>query len=192
METQELLLTAVRGIGVYVFVLIVIRFLGKREIGNFTAFDLLVALMLGEVVDEIIYGDVSFAQGAVAIIVVALAQYTSGWLTYLNHTADRILDGTPTIVIKDGKLQRAGMRKERVNEQELMSLLRERGIKDIREVKLAAVEIGGELSVIKFDWAETIQKADLGGVAAEEKRKVTGGKDEPPPDKDTCSEKVMS
>jgi uncharacterized membrane protein YcaP (DUF421 family) len=57
METQELLLTALRAAAVYVLMLVVIRLMGKRTVGNFTAFDLLVALMLGEIVDEIIYGD---------------------------------------------------------------------------------------------------------------------------------------
>jgi uncharacterized membrane protein YcaP (DUF421 family) len=62
------MLTAARAAAVSVFMLIVIRALGKRTVGNFSAFDLLVALMLGEVVDEIIYGDVLFTQGAVAIV----------------------------------------------------------------------------------------------------------------------------
>ena len=58
MDPRELMLTAARAAAVYVFTLIVIRALGKRTVGNFSTFDLPVALMLGEVVDEIIYGDV--------------------------------------------------------------------------------------------------------------------------------------
>ena len=71
MEPQELLLTAVRAVAVYVLMLVVIRALGKRTVGNFSAFDLLVALMLGEIVDEIIYGDVRFIQGTVAVVSIA-------------------------------------------------------------------------------------------------------------------------
>jgi hypothetical protein len=51
METQELLLTALRAAAVYVLMLVVIRLMGKRTVGNFTVFDLLVALMLGEIAD---------------------------------------------------------------------------------------------------------------------------------------------
>jgi uncharacterized membrane protein YcaP (DUF421 family) len=58
MDPRELMLTAARAAAVYVFMLIVIRALGKRTVGDFSAFGLLVALMLGEVVDEILYGDV--------------------------------------------------------------------------------------------------------------------------------------
>ena len=69
METQELLATAARSVAVFVLMLIVVRALGKRTVGNFSAFDLLIALMLGEVVDEIIYANVRFLEGTVAIVV---------------------------------------------------------------------------------------------------------------------------
>jgi uncharacterized membrane protein YcaP (DUF421 family) len=75
MDTGELLLTAARAIAVYVLMLGVIRALGKRTVGNFSAFDLLVALMLGEVVDEIIYGDVRFLHGTVAIVTIGAVAY---------------------------------------------------------------------------------------------------------------------
>src|SRR5215207_9311312 len=102
MNTSELLAPAGRAFAVYALLLVVIRVLGKREVGNFTAFDLLVALVLGEVVGEIVYGDVEFAQGAVAIGAIALIQYATSWLSYMNHYADKLLDGAPTILVRDG------------------------------------------------------------------------------------------
>ena len=192
MDTTELLLTAGRAAAVYILLLVVIRLLGKREVGNFTAFDLLVALMLGEVVDEIIYGDVTFAQGAVAIGSIAIMQYATSWLSYSSHFADKVLDGVPTIVVRDGALQREGMRKERMNEQEIMGLLREQEIEDLREVKLAVVEVGGALSVIKQRWAEPIQKADLGGEAETARHRALGDELDPPEPFNTCSAKALS
>lgn len=180
MEAHELLMTALRGLGVYALMLVVIRITGKRTVGNFTAFDLLVALMLGEVVDEIIYGDVTFAQGTVAIVVVALAQYGNSWLSYWRHGLDRFLEGSPTILVKNGKLDRDGMRRERMNENDVMAELRLNGIEDLREVKYAIMENDGEVSIIRHKWAEPIQKADLGGEHARERERATAGKDEPP------------
>jgi len=191
MEVHELLMTALRGFGVYALMLVVIRITGKRSVGNFTAFDLLVALMLGEVVDEIIYGDVTFAQGSVAIVAIAMAQYANSWLSYWKHGFDRILEGVPTILVKDGKLQRDGMRKERMNEKEVMAELRHQQIEDIREVKLALVENDGVVSVIRHKWAEPIQKADLGGEHAKEKERATGGKDDPPASRRTDAKKMI-
>jgi uncharacterized membrane protein YcaP (DUF421 family) len=161
MDTHELLLTALRALGVYALVLVVIRVLGKRTVGNFTAFDLLVALMLGEIVDEIIYGDVTFAQGAVAILVIAMAHYANSWMSYWDHGLARILEGSPTAVVRRGQLDRGGMRKERMNESEVMEALRVQGVEDVKEVKLAMVENDGQVSVLKEEWAQPLRKRDL-------------------------------
>ena len=175
MDWQELGMTAARGLLVYVVMLIVIRILGKRTVGNFSAFDFLVALMLGEVVDEIIYGDVGIAQGMVAILVVAAAKYTTSWLTYWDHGLNKILEGKPTEIVRHGEFVREGMRRELMNEQEVMAALRLRDIADMREVEKAVMEVDGEVSVIREDWAEPLQKADVLGSKAgkpsgEEKR----------------------
>lgn len=191
METHELLMTALRALGVYAFMLVVLRFLGKRTVGNFTAFDLLVALMLGEVVDEIIYGDVTVLQGVVAIGVVALAQYGNSWMSYYDHGLDRILEGSPTVVVRNGELQRDGMRKERMSEKDILSELRLNEIDDLREVKLAVIENEGEVSVLKEDWAKTVQKGDLPGEERKRKEKSTGGEEEPPREKRTDSRNAL-
>jgi uncharacterized membrane protein YcaP (DUF421 family) len=180
MDPQELVATALRALGLFAFMLAVIRVLGKRTVGNFTAFDLLVALMLGEVVDEIIYGDVTLLQGAVAVVVIAGAQYANSWLSYWDHGLDRVLEGQPTVVVRRGVLQPHGMRKERMNEKDVLGELRLRGIDDVREVKLAVVENEGELSVLHEDWARPLRRGDLGGDAALEMREATGGKEAPP------------
>ena len=161
MDPQELLWTALRALAVYALMLVVIRLLGKRTVGNFTAFDLLVALMLGEVVDEIIYGDVNFAQGAVAILVIAAAKYATSWITYGSQKAANILEGKPTPLVRDGELLHDGMRSEIMTEADTMASLRLQGISDVREVKIAILEVDGEVSVIKQDWAEPVQKSDV-------------------------------
>jgi uncharacterized membrane protein YcaP (DUF421 family) len=177
MDWHELGMTAARGLLVYVLMLVVIRVLGKRTVGNFTAFDLLVALMLGEVVDEIIYGDVSIAQGVVAILVVAAAKYVTAWLSYFDHGMNRLLEGTPSEIVKDGELVKEGLRAELINEKEVFAALRLKGVSDIREVKVAVMEVDGEVSVIKESWAESLRKGDI--------EKATKHDDEPPPDKRT-------
>ena len=190
MEPQELLATALRALGLFAFMLAVIRVLGKRTVGNFTAFDLLVALMLGEVVDEIIYGDVTLVQGAVAILVIAGAQYANSWLSYGAHGLDKVLEGQPTVVVKRGALQRDGMRKERMNEKDVLGELRLQGVDDLREVKLAMVENEGAVSVLREDWAKPLRRGDLGGEAAREMREAGGG-DQPPPERRTDTPRAL-
>lgn len=161
MDARELMMTAVRCVAVYVMVLVVIRLLGKRTVGNFTAFDLLVALMLGEVVDELIYGDVSFLQGTTAIVVLAALQYANSWLSYRHQGFARLTEGEPTPVLVDGRFHEPGMSAERMSAREVQAALRLQGVRSPEDVKLAQIESDGMVSVVKQDWAEPLQKKDL-------------------------------
>ncbi|HEY7407139.1 MAG TPA: YetF domain-containing protein [Gemmatimonadaceae bacterium] len=187
MDPRDLALTAARAVAVYAVMLAIIRFSGKRTIGMFSAFDFLVAIMLGEVVDEIIYGSVSMAQGFVGLGVIALLHYGNSWLTYWDHGFGHLLEGSPTVVLEKGQLHYPGMRAERMNEKDVLSELRLRGVDDLREVKVAVVEYNGELSVIRQDWAEPVQKADVGLAMEEQRRADTGGDDTPMPEHRTDS-----
>lgn len=191
MDPKELLLTAARAGAVFVLMLVVVRALGKRTVGNFSAFDLLVALMLGEVVDEIIYGDVRFVQGTVAIVAIAALAYADSFLAYASQTMEAILEGKPTIVVRDGEFDRAGMRAERMNETDILGHIRSQGIYDLREVHLAIVEPDGSVSVLKHPWAEFAQKADVLKDEAQARRAAIGDRDTPPPSKRTDSTKAL-
>jgi uncharacterized membrane protein YcaP (DUF421 family) len=175
MDWQELGFTAARAVLVYVVMLFVIRVLGKRTIGNFTAFDLLVALMLGEVVDEIIYGDVDLAQGFTAIFVIAACKYATAWIGWFSHRADKILEGAPREVVRHGEFVRDGMKGELVNELEVYAALRLKGVSDMREVRSAFMEVDGQISVLLEPWAEALQKRDLGKRPAPERAMPADG-----------------
>jgi uncharacterized membrane protein YcaP (DUF421 family) len=178
-DPRELMLTAARAFAVYALMLLVIRALGKRTVGNFAAFDLLVALMLGEVVDEIIYGDVSFLQGTVSILVIAGAQSANAWLSWWDHGWDKILEGTPTVVVRNGALVEDGMRSERMNGKDVIAHLRSQGIRDVREVETAFVEDDGSISVLKREWAEPATRADVDEEMARAKMKDLDDREEP-------------
>jgi uncharacterized membrane protein YcaP (DUF421 family) len=189
--SSELILTAARAAAVYVLMLIVIRALGKRTVGNFSAFDLLVALMLGEVVDEIIYGDVRFMQGTVAIAAIAALSYGDSWLAYFDHGMEAILEGKPTVVVRDGRFDRKGMRSERMNEKDVLAHLRLEGIHDIREVHLAVVEHDGRVSVLRQRWAEPAQKSDVFEGEHREQKTAVGDVGTAPPSVRTDSNKAL-
>ena len=181
MDVQELLLTAGRAVAVYGLMLIVIRALGRRTVGNVSAFDLLVALMLGEVVDEIIYGDVRFLHGTVAIVTLGAVAYLDSALSYFDHGMEAVLEGKPVLVIKNGQFHRPGMRRERMNEKDVFAALRMHGIRDMREVQYAIVEHDGSVSVIQYEWAEPAIKADVDKAMAKARSAATGDQEPPLP-----------
>jgi uncharacterized membrane protein YcaP (DUF421 family) len=187
MDANELLMTVARAGAVYVLMLVVVRALGRRTVGNFSAFDLIVALMLGEVVDEIIYGDVRFIQGTVVVVTLGALAYTDSLLSYWDHGLQGVLEGKPTIVVKNGEFHRPGMRRERMNEQDVLGSLRMQGIRDMREVEYAIVEHDGTVSAVPYDWAQPVVKADIDKEMAAQREKIVAGRDEPPPSKRTDS-----
>lgn len=171
MDINELLLTAARASFVYVFLLLVVRVLGKREVGATSAFDFLVALILGELVDEIIYGDVTILQGVTAIVVVALWHVVNAWASFKSQFIDKLTGAPPTVVVRNGAIQRKNLAKERLNEEELFSELRLMGVEDVREVKQATLEPNGKISVLKEEWAKAVQYQDLEAKPKTRKRK---------------------
>ena len=169
MDLQELALTSARAAAVYVVMLIVIRALGKRTVGNFSAFDLLIALMLGDLVDEIIYGDVRMLTGSVAIVTLAALAGADAYGSYASNRVRILLEGKPTVVVRDGELVHRGMRAERLSEHDVMAMLRLQGVHDVRAVRLATVETDGELGVLKQAWADAATRADVDRAAAQQR-----------------------
>ncbi len=161
MELNELAATAGRAIIIYIFILVVVRLMGKRTVGNFSAFDLIVAFIISEVVDEPIYGDVSLLQAFVAIGVVALLHLTNEVLSFQFPAFERLTGGQPRVLIRNGELMRKEMQAEHVSESDLLALLRENGVDDIRDVERGTLELNGMLSVIKTPEAQTLEKRDL-------------------------------
>jgi uncharacterized membrane protein YcaP (DUF421 family) len=161
MDPQDLMLTALRASLIYFFLLFVVRILGKREVGNISAFDLIVALMLGEVVDEAIFGDVSMVQVILAISVIAAWHLINSWASFKNKRIDELTAGKPAVLVENGKYKEDELAKERMNKDEVLSELRLQGIDDIKEVKKATLETNGKVSVLKEEWAEPVQKKDI-------------------------------
>lgn len=161
MDINELLLIALRATFVYFYLLIIIRILGKREVGASSAFDLLVALMLGDVVDEVIYGDVTIMQGAVAMAVIGVWHLVNAIVSYKSKVIDNLTGAPPTVLVKGGRIQHKALAKERLNEDELWSELRLNNVDDIKEVKQATLEPNGQVSVLLEDWAKPAQKQDV-------------------------------
>jgi uncharacterized membrane protein YcaP (DUF421 family) len=146
--SQALTLTAGKAVALYFVMLIMIRVLGKRSIGNFTAFDLLVALMVSDMIGDVIFGDVPFSEGMAGILPIAALEYVGSWLSFMKPSLDRLIEGSPTVVMRDGQVDRHGLRRERLTEHDIDAALRHHGIDNRDDVRLATVEIDGKITVL--------------------------------------------
>jgi uncharacterized membrane protein YcaP (DUF421 family) len=138
-----------RGTIVYLFLFIVFRLL-RREAGALGISDLLVVVLIADAAQNAMASDYkSITEGLVLVSTLAFWDYFLDWLGYHFPAAQRLLRPPPSLLIKDGRLQRRNLRMEMITEEELMGKLREQGVKQIEEVKRSYIEADGTISVIK-------------------------------------------
>lgn len=133
------------------FVLFAItKFLGKTHINQITPFDFISALVLGELLGNAIYDDeISIIYVIYAVFVWAFLMIVISKTTQKFRRSRKLLEGDPAIIVRHGKIDYNVAKKEKLDINELLSLLRQKDIFSIREVEYAIVEPGGALSVLK-------------------------------------------
>ena len=138
----------VRPILVYAFLLVVLRLAGKRELVQFTTFDFVLLLLLSNAVQNAIIGeDNSVTGGLIGAGVLLAVNAVVARVLYSTPRVNRVVTGDPTTLIVDGQIQRQALRRLRITESELISLVRRQNFDTIHEVRLAQVEPNGAITM---------------------------------------------
>ncbi|HEY4552728.1 MAG TPA: DUF421 domain-containing protein, partial [Bacillaceae bacterium] len=128
------------------------RLMGKREIGELSVLDLVVFIMIGEMaVIAIESHDDPIIHSVVPIVLLLLIQVALAFFSLKSRNFRRLVDGKPTLIIKNGKIDEKMMKKHRYNFDDLLMQLRLKDVNDIDEVEFAILETSGQLSVIRKD-----------------------------------------
>ncbi len=136
----------------YIFIYVIMRMMGKREIGKLSVFDLVISIMIAEIAVIVIEStDKPLWMAITPIFFLAFIQIGIAFVALKNNKLRVWVDGKPSVIVRDGHLNRREMTKQRYNLDDLMSQLRENGVTDVGEVKLAVLESTGKLSVITND-----------------------------------------
>jgi uncharacterized membrane protein YcaP (DUF421 family) len=167
---MELHKVVIRALFAYVVLLTLMRFSGKRVVSEAGARDLVVAIIIGDLIDDLLWAEVGGAEFAAATGGVVLTGLLVALVTYASPAAGALLEGRPQLVLREGVPVRAGMRTERVNDKDLTALLRARGIDHERwvEVDRAWLEVNGELSVARHELARPAERRDREHLRGEE------------------------
>ena len=132
----------------YFFIIFVYRLMGKKEVGQLSIVDLIVSILIAELIALSIQEDEkSIFISVVPILVLVGVQILISFITLKNDKIRSIIDGKPTIIIKNGKLNFTEMSKLRYSLDDLLTQLRLQGVKSIDKVKYAVLENNGNLSV---------------------------------------------
>ncbi len=133
----------------YLFLLVAFRVLGRRQLGQLTNFDLVVVLVVANVLQNAMIGDDSSLTGGLigAATVLGLNALVAA-VVFASRRVERLVDGDPIVVARDGKLLRDRLRRELLTENEVLAAARQAGIQDLASVRLAILETNGEISVL--------------------------------------------
>ncbi len=151
-----------RTLVVYLIVLVGLRLSGKREIGQATVFDLVLLLLIANAVQNAMLGpDTSLTGGILAALVLLLVDTAIGRLRLRLPRLSRWVEGTPTLLVLHGKVIPQHMRREGIDQETLLTALREHGVAEVGEVEAAVLEIDGSISVVPVGATTTQVKKPL-------------------------------
>lgn len=143
---------AFRTLVVYGIILLGVRLSGKREVGQMTPFDLTLLLLLSNAVQNAMTGpDTSLVGGVVAAGTLLILNYLIAEYSGVNRKFRKWVQGSPSLLIHDGKVIEAHMAREHVSLDELQRALREHSIGSISDVMLGVLEVDGSISLLKYD-----------------------------------------
>ena len=138
-----------RGALTYVFLIIILRLTGKRQVGQLAPFDLVLLLVLSNGVQNAMNGgDNSYTGGLIIATTLVALNLCVGLATARSKWLEKVIEGRPRILIHNGKILEDVMAREQITHHELMSALRVAGTANVREVHFAVLENNGQISVV--------------------------------------------
>jgi uncharacterized membrane protein YcaP (DUF421 family) len=151
-----------RTTGAFVALLILARFLGKKQLSQLTFFHYITGIAFGSIAAEIAgQTDVKFMEGLTALIWWALLTMLASYISLKSSNLRIVLDDQPAIVIKEGAIMENAMKKEKLHVNDLMMMLREQSIFTLQDVHYAILETNGQLSVMKKITQQGATKQDV-------------------------------
>jgi len=133
-----------RPIIVYVFLVVLLRVFGKRELAQLNPFDLVVLLSLSNTVQNAIIGDDnSVSGGLIGAFTLLFVNYLVIRFLFKHRRLDQVIEGKPTVLVRDGHVVKEALAKELITVSELQTVIRRQGFESLQEVESCILEPGG-------------------------------------------------
>jgi len=142
----------VRSLAVYFFMVIAVRVFGKNQLSQLNAGDVILLLLISNAVQNAMVGSNSSLEGGiVAALVLFAANFVVKKFIFKDQKIKELIEDHPYILVKDGVVYPEILKKVSISEDELEEAVHEHGIEKVSEVKLAILEVDGNISVISTD-----------------------------------------
>lgn len=147
---ESLVRTFIVGLLGYFALILMLRISGKRTLSQMKEFDFIVTVALGSTLATVLLSkDVSLADGTLALAMLISLQYLLAYLSLRSKKVSRLISSDPTLLFYRGEFLWAALKKERVTDGEVRSVLRQNDISSLQEVEAVVMESNGQLNVVK-------------------------------------------
>jgi uncharacterized membrane protein YcaP (DUF421 family) len=149
----------VRTVVIFAFVLVLTRAMGKKELSQLTAFELILLITIGDLVQQgVTQEDQSLTGAMLAVGTIGFLIVLLSFVEWRWQGTRRLIRGIPVVVVRAGQPIDEAMRLERLGMEELLEGAREQGIDDLAKVKLAVLEPDGKFSFIQYEGGDSGQE----------------------------------
>ncbi len=149
---QELINVIIRTVFFYFFIVLLYRIMGKREIGQLGIIDLIVSILMAELVAISIENiEKSLWLTVIPLTLLGFLEVLLAYISIKSRTFRRIFDGKPSLIICNGKVNYKEMVRQRYSMDDLLLSMRQKEVKDLREIEYAFLEPNGKLSIFKYN-----------------------------------------
>lgn len=144
-----MLIIFLRVIILYILVVIVIRMMGKRQIGELQPFELVITIMIAELAASPMENTgIPLVNGIIPIITLLFLESLFSVLVLKSEKARKLIDGTPSIIMDKGEISYRELKRQRININDLLEHLRTEGYYNLHELEYVIIEPDGKLSII--------------------------------------------
>jgi uncharacterized membrane protein YcaP (DUF421 family) len=139
-----------RATAMFAVVFVLLRLMGKRELAEMTPFELVLLVVIGDLLQQgVTHNDFSLTGASLAIITFAFWALVLNFFANRSLRAERVIDGAPSVLVREGEILREGLRRNRLTVSELESEMRLAGIAHVADVGWAILETNGRISFIE-------------------------------------------
>src|ERR671930_303353 len=132
---------------IFVFVLVLMRMLGRRELSSLEPFDLIILVVIGDLVQQgVTQNDWSVTGALLAVGTIGVLTVVVSWLSWRFPRVRPLLDGHPVVLLEDGKPIEGNLKRERITIEEIASQARMQQIDSLDKIKWAVLETSGRVS----------------------------------------------
>src|SRR6188508_2093478 len=133
-----------RAVFLYLFVIFVMRVIGRRELSSMTPFDLVLLIVLGDAIQQgLTQDDYSVTGAVIAVSAIATMQVLTSYLSFRSKRIRTVMEGNPLVIVDRGELVRKNLVRERMTEDEVAEEARQQEISSLDEVEWAILEANG-------------------------------------------------